>query len=275
MNLQAKQDVWSRLRTALAARQAPEDFPVLVLAAHPDDETIGASLLLAHAPRSMVAFLTAGVPRDRSLWPASIHGSAEDYANIRRQEAIRALSWAQVSEPWIFWLAGVDQEVIFDVRRLAKGVRSLLCELRARALVTHPYEGGHPDHDAAALIARTACCRIDDPPALFEMTSYHARQGRSVTGEFLNSRPCDELSLELSREERERKRKMLAAYDSQQLVLASFTEDRERLRPAPDYDFEKPPHPGRLWYEQMGWPLTGERWRELAGRAELEEGACR
>ena len=46
---------------------------------------------------------------------------------------------------------------------------------------------------------------------------------------------------------------------------------------APDYDFSEPPHSGKLWYECMGWPMTGVRWRELAtaAQASLQEQSCR
>jgi N-acetylglucosamine malate deacetylase 2 len=276
MSSQAEINVWERLRRALAGRERLRDFPVVVLAAHPDDESIGASVLLAQVEKSIVVFLTRGVPRDRRLWPAPIAGSEEDYARTRREEAIRALRSAEVSEDSIFSLPGRDQEAIFQAASLIGELQNLLGELKPRALVTHPYEGGHPDHDAAALIARLACSRLGGPlPALIEMTSYHAREGRSITGEFLEAESADELSIQLSSEEQERKQRMLAAYSSQQLVLASFGIDRERLRPAPDYDFQRPPHPGRLWYEQLGWPLTGAGWRELARAAELVEAPCR
>lgn len=276
MSSQAEIKVWERLRRALSGRERLTAFPVVVLAAHPDDESIGASLLLAQVEKSSVVFLTGGVPRDRRLWPATISGGEEDYAKTRREEAIRALCWAGVSEDRIFYLPGRDQEAIFQASSLAAALYSLLSELKPRALVTHPYEGGHPDHDAAALIARLARSRLRSLRlALIEMTSYHAREGRSVTCEFLEAESRDELAVELSSEEQGRKQRMLAAYSSQQLVLASFGIDRERLRPAPDYDFQRPPHPGRLWYEQMGWPLSGERWRELARTAGLVEAPCR
>jgi LmbE family N-acetylglucosaminyl deacetylase len=276
INSQAEREIWERLRGALLRRERLRDFPVLVLAAHPDDETIGASLLLAQVENSMVAFLTRGAPRDRRLWPPAMVGSEDDYAKARHQEALRALRWAGVSEDRIFSLHGVDQEAIFQASSLAGELKKLVEQLKPQFIVTHPYEGGHPDHDAAALIARLVRDRVrGSQPALIEMTSYHAHKGRSVTGEFLPAKFSEELCLELSIEERERKQQMLEAYRSQQLVLASFTADCERLRPAPAYDFHQPPHAGRLWYEQMGWALSGKRWRELAQAAEREEASCR
>ena len=43
--------------------------------------------------------------------------------------------------------------------------------------------------------------------------------------------------------------------------------DAERFRPAPNYDFTRPPHAGQLFYEKFNWGMTGEQWRALAGRA--------
>src|SRR5262249_47626014 len=146
------------------------------------------------------------------------------------------------------------------------------------ALLTHGYEGGHPDHDAASLIAVMARSRlaVEKRPHRLEMTSYHARDGRCVTGEFLGADPAWEIRWELSAEDYNRKREMLGEYGSQRLVLENFPVECERIRLAPEYDFSHPPHAGKLWYELMGWPLEGVRWRELALSAltEVEEESC-
>jgi hypothetical protein len=70
---------------------------------------------------------------------------------------------------------------------------------------------------------------------------------------------------------------MMEAYSSQRLVLENFPIEQERLRLASNYDFSQPPHEGRLWYECMGWAMTGERWRKLvmAAMAEFQEPSCR
>ena len=162
---------------------------------------------------------------------------------------------------------------------LAKRFTKLIGELRPDIVVTHAYEGGHPDHDSAAVVAKIATSLFDDriPPALLEMTSYHARDGRCVTGEFLDSGSSPELCFELSSDDHDRKRKMMDAHASQRLVLQSFAIDRERVRPAPEYNFSEPPHEGKLWYECMGWPMTGARWRQLAttALAGVQEHSCR
>ena len=251
--------------------------PVLVLAAHPDDETIGASWLLSHFCNSFVAFLTDGAPRDTNLWSGGVHGSRREYAATRRKEAIQALSIPGIGERNIFWLDAVDQEAAFSISHLTEDFAALLRKIRPVAVVTHSYEGGHPDHDTAALVARAAISRLngESQPLLLEMTSYHAQNGACITGEFLpGSEP--EFLFELTGEDRERKRRMMSAYQSQRVVLGNFSADLERLRCAPAYDFSQPPHPGRLWYECMGWPMTGARWRELATSEipELQGNSC-
>ena len=255
--------LWGRLQTT-----SPKPSPqILILAAHPDDETIGASLLLSRFPQSIVVFVTDGAPRDTRFWSAGVNGSREAYAETRRQEAFRALAYAGVPRQRIFWLGGVDQEAVFHIGSLAQQFKKLIVEVRPEIVITHAYEGGHPDHDAAAVIVTIAASSLATPPLILEMTSYHALKGQCVTGEFLNSDLVLEKCFELSSADRDRKRQMIDAYASQRLVLENFSIDCERLRVAPEYNFSHPPHSGKLWYECMGWPMTGERWRELANSA--------
>jgi len=272
-----RERTWGEILARLRREPADSDLRILILAAHPDDETIGASLLLSRSRKSSVAFLTDGAPRDTRLWPPGMNGSREDYANLRRREATSVMSITGISQDAIAWLGGVDQEAVFEIDRLIDQFRNLLVRTNVDLVVTHPYEGGHPDHDAAAVVARIAASLSENPPALLEMTSYHACDGRCVTGEFLNSDESLTTSFDLSIGDRERKRRMLDSYASQRLVLENFPIHNEPLRFAPEYDFSKPPHEGRLWYECMGWAMTGPRWRELASAAlnKYQEQPCR
>lgn len=267
MNWQAKREVWrNTLETSKGAAPDPS-LRVVLLAAHPDDETIGASALLAKVPQAHVVYLTDGAPRDAKFWSPDAHDSREEYAAMRRVEAQHALSCAGIPPHQIAWLGGIDQEAIHAATTLTARFAEYLSAHRPDVVVTHPYEGGHPDHDTAALLARTAISRLAAETLLLEMTSYHARAGQCVTGEFLDCDPAAEIEFELTAEERRRKRQMLNAHASQRAVLAGFSVDRERFRPAPAYDFSKPPHQGRLWYECMHWPMTGSHWRSLATAA--------
>jgi hypothetical protein len=46
------------------------------------------------------------------------------------------------------------------------------------------------------------------------------------------------------------------------------------LRAAPSYDFSQPPHAGQLWYECLGWRMTGTKWRELAAEFLQDPARC-
>lgn len=269
---------WQELSHTLFGNPADAPPRVAVLAAHPDDETIGASSLLARFPSSAVIYMTDGAPRDRKLWSPELCGTRDEYAARRRSEAECALEIAGLPAGQIHWLGAIDQEAIFGAKELARRLAEVLAKITPNILITHPYEGGHPDHDSAALIACLATASMDSEqtPLLVEMTSYRARDCQCVTGEFLDSGgEHEEVCMELSPAERERKRSMFAAYASQRLVLSSFGTDRERFRKAPDYDFSQPPHEGKLWYECMGWPMTGQQWRELASQCMArQEYAC-
>lgn len=260
---------WSELSMRLLKDSKNTSLRLMLLAAHPDDETIGASALLAQFPKTVVAFLTDGAPRDTRFWPSDMSGSRQKYAELRRRETANAFRHARISETPV-WLGGTDQETVFQIQMLTSKLRALLDKTGIEAIVTHPYEGGHPDHDSAALIARLAISRMRKTPRpeLLEMTSYHAHNKRCVTGEFLPEKSVgqkfDPLIFDLNECDRERKQKMMAAYRSQRAVLEGFRVDREMIRLAPDYDFSRPPHEGKLCYECMGWPINGARWREIA-----------
>lgn len=271
MNWQAEANTQEELLRLLSGGASCR---LAVLAAHPDDETIGASCLLARFGRAQVIYLTDGAPRDKKLWSPDASGSREEYAALRRKEAEVALGHTGIAGNQIVYLSAIDQEAIFSAAALADRVVEILKSCPADLLVTHPYEGGHPDHDTAALISQIAAAKLAKRPFRVEITSYHSAGDGCETGVFLNPDDKAEAVFELSEAERRRKAQMMQAHRSQRAVLTGFAIDRERFRAAPDYDFARPPHEGQLWYERMGWAMTGNRWRELAAEAVREAREC-
>lgn len=250
----------------------------VVLAAHPDDETLGAAILLSRSAGCQVVHLTDGAPRDQRLWPRGLRFSREDYALLRARELVAAMARAGIGPERLRGLGVPDQEAVCRLGFLARRVAALLETLGPPVIVTHPYEGGHPDHDAAAFVARAAVTLLRRaghrrPGALLEMTSYHRRGGGLVTSEFLPAEvDVPVTTVVLTEEQRRLKQEMLACFASQREVLAQFTVEAERFRLAPPYDFTRAPHPGILHFEALGWPTDGERWRQAARRALHELG---
>jgi LmbE family N-acetylglucosaminyl deacetylase len=258
----------------LCADGEPESAgTVVVVAAHPDDETIGAAGRIAKlATGCMVVHVTDGAPADRRLVPAGANRMPRSaYARARREEAIRALGLAGLDPSQVLCMGVRDQEASFEMTAIAAGLGKILSDLRPEFVVTHPYEGGHPDHDAVAFAvhAAVALFRSSEPscPAVLEMTSYHDEGGSTVRGEFLQAQGAREITVQLTDEERRTKRAMLAAYGSQRDILSRFPTEAERFRVAPRYAFGAPPHDGRLHYERFGFRMHGTMWRALARSA--------
>ena len=259
------------------------DARTLIVAAHPDDEVIGAGARLRSLADVVVLHVTDGAPRNLEDARASGHASREAYALARRQELLSALRLADVSADRALSLDCVDQQASLHIAELASAIASLIERSAPHIVLTHPYEGGHPDHDAAAasvhLALRLLSGRGCALPALLEFTSYHAREGRLTPFEFLPSAADTERTIVLSHEDRTLKAVMLGCYVSQARTLAQFPVAIEKFRVAPAYDFTSAPHEGTLYYEQFDWGMTGARFRSLAARAtqtlELDGSRCR
>jgi LmbE family N-acetylglucosaminyl deacetylase len=244
---------------------------LLVVAAHPDDETVGAGELLTRASDPWILHTTDGAPKNPRFLPAEAQPRSTDEYRERRAEELRAAMEIAGVEPARLLACGLaDQEASFALVRLTAHLRAVIERLAPEVIVTHPYEGGHPDHDATAFAVHAALCALRSAgrkaPPLVEMTSYHARGGGLVTGKFLPSGKGARI-VERASELPSRKRRMLDCFVTQRETLASFSSERERFRLAPAYDFNASPTDEALRYELLGWPMTGAAWRALAAEA--------
>lgn len=244
---------------------APGLFRVLLVTAHPDDEALGAATLFLRAREVHLLCLTDGAPRAERFRPAGAPRRRRDYARLRRRELDAALAEAGLPPGRVQQLDVPDQEALWNLPRLIGAVAGAVARVEPDLVMTHPYEGGHPDHDAAALaVARGAAGR---PVA--EMTSYHRAPGGHSVQDFLTAETDRwAVPVPLSGAERRLRRRMLGCYRSQVEVLRGFPEPSvERFRPAPRYDFAAPPHPGPLFYELLGMPPGASAWRAAAAGA--------
>jgi N-acetylglucosamine malate deacetylase 2 len=246
---------------------APCAMRVMVVAAHPGDETIGASALLAASSDAIVIHATDGAPEDARWWPAGITDRRE-YSFLREHEAERALAHVCATR---IALGVIDQHAVHEIDRIAALVAERLVAREPDVIVTHAYEGGHPDNDAVAVAVARARALARSSAPLCEMALYNGAHGELVVGEFIDGGGTSWL---LGDTQRARRDAMIECFTSQRDAIAPFRAlDRERYRPAPAYDFSSPPHDGPLWYERLGFSISGAGWRAIVA-ARMRHADC-
>lgn len=194
---------------------------LLVIAPHPDDEAIGAGALIqrvvARGGEVRAIFLTDG---DRNPWPQRFLDrkwrvtplDRAAWGGLRRREALASLASLGVPADQVTFLGFPDQELTALARsgdaRPLNALRSALQTFRPTLLTVASSQDLHSDHRAAAWFAHHAVRGTgDDAP---EIVTY------IVHGEA--SRQRLHVVLELTDEERRRKREAIACHRSQLLL---------------------------------------------------------
>jgi len=232
---------------------------VAVIVAHPDDETIGCGALLHRLPGVRVIVITDGAPRN--LADAHAHGfaTAMAYTEARTTELHRAVCVADISPDRVMLLGIPDQQAVRNLEFVIDELGRLFSHYGIHVVLTHAYEGGHPDHDAAAFCVHQAASSNTHSIGIVEMPYYRAADTGAVQQSFAPGGDAP-IVLALNEKGRRLKRQMIAEYKTQANVLAGFSLETEQFRIAPDYDFMQLPNGGRVLYECESWGVTGQDW---------------
>lgn len=195
---------------------APDDR-ILVLAPHPDDETLACAGLLQQALRAgaalRVVFLTRG---EANVWPQRAAyrrwhiGTAirSAWGERRRYEAFAALNMLGLSRDHAVFLDYADQGLTSALLEggLTAQLAAINAEWKPTMLVSPALSDRHPDHNSAALAAMLA---LGPDPGAVRHVAYFVHGERSAG---------TQLRLELTPRERETKRRAILAYGSQMLL---------------------------------------------------------
>jgi LmbE family N-acetylglucosaminyl deacetylase len=246
---------------------------VAMVVAHPDDEAIGAGGQLHRFENLTLIFGADGAPRDGRDMRRTGHASIEAYATTRRTELTAALKALQLSDHAVIRLDLPDGELIFAVEILVSILAEMFARNQTEVVMTHAYEGGHPDHDALALAVHLAARRCAIPPSIVEIPYYHAGPDGWVLQSFPESEP-GQIVIPLSEDAWMRKCAMLDAHQSQAEQLSGFRQPIEKFRLARAHNFLRPPNEGRWLYEQVAPTLHPEAWLARARAVVVAEGGA-
>lgn len=150
----------------------------IVVAAHPDDEVLGAGGLLRRLARQRTALTIIWATDGEASHPGSRSVRADDLASRRRAEADEALRRLQVTPLETVRLGLPDGGVNEHEPQLAA---ALLQRLGPGDLVVTPWRhDGHPDHEAAGAAAALAASSADATLLEFPIWTWHWSHPRDI-----------------------------------------------------------------------------------------------
>lgn len=231
-------------------RQDPVfDRRILILIPHPDDEVVGAAAAIGRARAMGVEvfglFLTTGVPPRELEWRWRRSGHRKRI-ETRRHEAEEAAQFLGITG---LGFSGIPSRRLKDhMGEAGTAIREAMRKIRPDVLWVPAYEGGHQDHDVANGLAAA----LEGASPVHEFAEYNFADGRVRSQTFPRTRG-DETELILTADETAHKRKALALYASERGNLGHVDCRRECFRPLAAYDYRRPPHSGRLFYERFQW----------------------
>lgn len=213
---------------AAPAANAAQDGPIVILGAHPDDETLGCGGLIARRAhegrRIVVVVLTDG----RALlgrFGIDRDPSPEEVSRMRKDETRRAVNILTDGRAEVRFLDFENERLIAQQAEATRQITAMLAELKpAELYVPSPFEG-HAEHVAAHQIASDACAASG---ACGEMFEFIVSLKRGVSVDALPRRRIDvDVSAHRARERE---------------ALAQFRSHLDRISPklpgplTPDYD---------------------------------------
>ncbi len=242
-----------------------------VIVAHPADEVVGAGCLISKLVDVTVLHVTDGAPRDMHDATAAGFKERSEYAQARKKECLSALALANVPEDRVVDFEVTDHCAHQCLADLTKRITTFLQQSSADIVVTHPYEGGHPDHDATAFATHAALRLMKQngfkPPVLFEMALHPSKDFKAKVPEFLPGSEGETTTLLLDERAQELKQRMFACLESQRESLEASPVGPEKFRQPATYDFSASPQCGKLHYENFDWALRSNEWQLLACKA--------
>jgi LmbE family N-acetylglucosaminyl deacetylase len=222
---------------------------ILLLIPHPDDEVVGCfkAIGLAGALDAKIFgfYLTTGIPSRDRLWSWQRGG----YGHRLKRRQKEALLVAK--------LLGIESVCFNEIpsrklKSFLKPTRDALIHTIRRLgidlLWVPAYEGAHQDHDTANFLANT----LTEYAPIWEFSEYNFFN-RTVRSQNFFSLNGTEKIIALDRLEQRAKRQAIGLYPSERGNLRHISTYQEMFRPLIAYDYTRPPHDEKLFYQRFQW----------------------
>lgn len=244
------------------------DIPIVIVGAHPDDETIGAFSILSNFSAVRVIHITDGAPKNMVDALREGFNNREDYAKQRRKELYDVLSRLNIPENNCIEIPVSDQEASYHLDVITIKLIEILDSIKPQFVFTHAYEGGHPDHDAAAFVVHAACSMLksqkNTAPVIIEYAIYNTYKGSFEMNRLIPIINHKDFVISLDEAALKLKTDVLKYFTTQQYLIKNYSSTIESYRIAPAYDFTKPPYEGKINYDNFDWGIKSKEWCELA-----------
>ncbi|MCR8632412.1 PIG-L deacetylase family protein [Paenibacillus radicis (ex Xue et al. 2023)] len=226
----------------------PHTPVVLIIAAHPDDETIGMGLSIIQKKKlgqevNVVVAVDGGKEEGTP--------NRETRVNRRMEESKSALRLAGLKDQEMIYLKYPDTNVSHSIEELYNDLLKIMKEKNPDEVYIQAWEAGNIDHDAVHFAAAQAAKSLKILERTYEFTEYNAlhqpklRNPQGIGFAALTDLPG--IKVNASEEDINLKNKMLAQYSSEG-ALSIFRDWPELYRQLPAHDYLKKP------YEKQAYP---------------------
>lgn len=146
--------------------------PILIVAPHPDDETLGCGGILGMQSKAGVdvhiAVLSDGSMLFAALFGTGTSPSPQEVSALRKKETERTVAFLGGNSDYIHYFDFLDGTLSAQIDLVSDRLASLIDELQPAEIYTpDPYEQ-HPDHVAANTIAKAALKKSNVDAILLE-----------------------------------------------------------------------------------------------------------
>ncbi len=190
---------------------------VLVIAAHPDDETIGLGATLVRQRKDGATIDVVFTTNGRGWSWTAPNRVLRRIVDRRRGEAEQALGMARIFPDHIHCLGFPDRGLHRFLRPLGQEIHNIITWLKPDVIYTHGFEGGHIDHDVTSLVVQQQAQALGI--LVYEWAEYN-RENQigtvDITFPKLSHQVSPPLPQCLSREETWTKALMLRCYVSEE-----------------------------------------------------------